>query len=172
MARKAISDQLKSTITTAFGRQRDFARNFEESMPVIHEKLIDIAQIQAGQSINSETLTRIANDVMVLAETFKQLAERGEAATMEANIAAMKLKEYEDSPGLIAEDLVDAATILANADVWMQTSADFVTQTIELALPKTRQTAISRLTRDTLIAWGSEISHEMRRRSQSNDPVV
>lgn len=167
MARRAISDQLKSTITTAFGRQRDFAKEFEASFPLIHEKLIDIAQVQAGQSISVENLAALTKDLVVIVESLKSLAEKGEAATTEANVAAMQLKEYEDDPSLIAEDLVDAATILSNADIWMQTSADFVAHTVELALPKARQDAISRLTKETLIAWGSEISAEMRRRTQS-----
>lgn len=161
---RGISEQLKSTIVTAFGRQRDFAKQFEESFPAIQSGLIDLANIQAGQSLSAENLQGVVKDLVLIVESLQMLAEKGEQAVTEANVAAMQLKEYEDDPSLIAEDLVDAATILANADIWMQSSADFVGKTVELALPKVRREAVSKLTKDSLLAWASDISDELRKR--------
>lgn len=165
MARKGISHQLKSTVTNAFSRQRDFARQFEESFPAIHTGLIELANINAGEQISIGELSHIVKDLSVIVEGLQLLAHKGQEAITEANIAAMQLKEYEDDPSLIAEDLVDAATILANADIWMQSSADFVSKTAEMVLPKVRREAVGALSHDALRAWADDITDELRQRS-------
>lgn len=163
--RLGISDQLKSSITMAFGRQRDFAKQFEESFPAIQKGLIEMAQIQSGQEISVNSLAALSKDLTVIVESLQLLASKGKEAITEANTATMQLKEFEDDPSLIAEDLIDVATVLANADIWMQSSADFVGKTAELALPKVRRQAVADLSHDALRAWADDISDELRRRS-------
>lgn len=165
MAKSAISEQLKSTMVRVFGKQRDFARQFEQSFPVIQDKLISLANVQAGQAISIENLNVLVGDLQVIIESFRSLAQKGDEAVTEANIATMQLKEFESDPTNITEDLVDATTILANADIWMQSSKDFIWRTIELALPKARREAIGELSSDRLADWGNDIAEELKRRN-------
>lgn len=165
MKSSGISEQLKSTIVRAFARQRDFARQFEVSFPVIQDRFIHLANVQAGITISVENLAALSHDFQTVIESLRSLTEKGEVATTEVNMAMMQLKEFEDDPKNITEDLVDAATVLANADIWMQSSKEFVWRTIEMALPKVRREAVRDLSADRLRAWADDIAEELERRN-------
>src|SRR3990172_195728 len=159
-----LSEHLKSTMVQAFGKQREFTRQFEASFPVIQEKLISLANVQAGQSISVESLAVLAQDLQTIVISLRSLVEKGESAITEANIASMQLKEFEGTPAEVTESLVDTTQILANSDIWMQTSSAFIAQTVEMALSKPRREAISKLTLDALLAWYQDIVGELDKR--------
>lgn len=159
-----LAERLKSTMVEAFRRQRDFTQEFEANFPVIQKKLISLAEISAGQSISVENLAVVVQDLNLILDSMRSLAQRAEGVVTEANIAAMKLKELEGEPKAITEALVDQAQILANADIWMQTDDTFIARVLEFAIPGPRRAAVGKLTTVRLNDWLSDFLDELDKR--------
>lgn len=152
-----LDERLKNTITEAFRRQREFTNTFKREFPVIQNRLIKLAEISAGTSITGQNLAALSEDLQTAVASLQNLAALAEQAVTEANVAAMGLKEMEAEPEEITELLVDEATLLANADIHMQSNVAFIVKTLSFALPKPRREALRQLKPPVLAAWLDDI---------------